>query len=261
MPVARVNGLDIGYDRVGDGPPLVLVHGGASDAREWRPQLEGLAGELTVVAWDEPGSGRSSDIPSGGFGLAGVADTLAALIAELDLVPAHLGGLSWGGVVALEAYRRHPALVTGLILCDTYAGWRGSLPEEEIEQRLAGLRAELDSPGEFRAVLPGLFAAEPPPAVVAEMEAIMADVRPESMRHTFEAIAEADLSGLLPQIAVPTLLVWGEEDARSPLRVAREFHTAIPDSRLVVIPGAGHMSNMERPEDFNRAVLEFVANR
>jgi pimeloyl-ACP methyl ester carboxylesterase len=259
MPVVRVNGLDIGYDRVGDGPPLVLAHGGASDAREWRPQLEGLGGELTVVAWDEPGSGRSSDIPPGGLGLAGIADALAALIAELGLAPVYLGGLSWGGVVALEAYRRHPGLVTGLILCDTYAGWKGSLPLEEIEERLAGLRAELDSPGEFRAVLPGLFAAEPSPAVVAEMEAVMADVRPESMRHTFEAIAAADLSGFLPRIAVPTLLIWGEQDVRSPLRVACEFHAAIPDSQLVVIPGAGHMSNMERPDDFNRAVLSFVA--
>ena len=259
MPVVRVNGLDIGYDRAGDGPALVLVHGGASDAREWRPQLEGLADELTVVAWDEPGSGRSSDLPPGGLGLAGVADTLAGLIVELGLAPVHLGGLSWGGVVALEAYRRHPALIAGLVLCDTYAGWKGSLPAHEIERRLAGLRAELDSPGEFQAVLPGLFAAEPPPAVVAEMEAIMADVRPESMRHTFEAIADADLSGLLSRIAVPTLLVWGEEDARSPLRVAREFHAAIPDSQLVVIPGAGHMSNMERPDDFNRALLGFVA--
>lgn len=257
MPVVPANGLEIGFDRAGNGPPLVLAHGGASDAREWGPQLAGLSGELTVIAWDEPGSGRSSDLPAPDFGLAGVADTLAALIEGLELAPAHVGGLSWGGVVALELYRRRPELVGTLILADTYAGWRGSLPADEIAARVLALRAELAAPGEFKAVVPGLFASEPAPEVVAEMDRIMADVRPESMRHTFEAIAACDLSGLLPRIEVPVLLVWGEQDARSPLRVAHEFEAATPDSRLVVIPGAGHMSNLEQPEAFNAAVLEF----
>src|ERR687893_304898 len=111
MPVVTANGLEIGYDRAGDGPALVLVHGGASDARDWRPQLEGLAEDLTVVAWDEPGTGRSSNLPSPDFGIAGIADTLASFIEALDLGPAHVGGLSWGGTVALELYRRRPDLV------------------------------------------------------------------------------------------------------------------------------------------------------
>ena len=80
MPTIDVNGFGIGYDRAGDGTALVLVHGAASDARMWQPQLAGLADELTVVAWDEPGAGRSSDLPSEELGLAGVADTLAGLI-------------------------------------------------------------------------------------------------------------------------------------------------------------------------------------
>ena len=258
MPVARVNGLEIGYDRAGTGPPLVLAHGGASDAREWGPQLEGLASDLEVIAWDEPGSGRSSDPPAE-FGLSEVAGALAGLIDELGIGPVHLGGLSWGGTVALETYRLRPDVVATLVLADTYAGWKGSLPREEVEARLAGLRAELDRPGEFRAAatLPGLFAAEPPAEVVAEMEDVMAAVRPASVRRTFEAMAAADLSELLPAIDVPTLLVWGEEDARSPLRVAQEFRAAIPDSELVVIPGAGHLSNAERPDEFNRAVRAF----
>ena len=262
MPAVEVNGLEIGYDRAGDGPPLVLVHGGASDARDWRPQLEGLADELTVVTWDEPGAGRSSDLPRPDFGLAGIADTLAAFIEELGLVPAHVGGLSWGGVVAQELYRRRPELVRTLILSDTYAGWKGSLPAEEIEARIAGLERTLEAPGEFKAALPGLFASDPDPEVVAEMERIMADVRPESLRHTFGAIAECDLSAHLALITVPTLLIWGAEDARSPVdTVARQFADAIPGAMLVVIPRAGHMSNLEQPEAFNRAVREFLGRR
>jgi pimeloyl-ACP methyl ester carboxylesterase len=258
MATIGVNGMEIGYDLAGEGPALVLVHGGASDARKWEPQLAALADEFTVLAWDEPGAGRSSDLPPGEFGLAGIADALAGLIDQLELAPAHVAGLSWGGVVALELYRRRPEVVGTLVLCDTYAGWKGSLEPVEVQARLAGLRSELEDPNGFEAKLPGLFSPDPPSDAVALMERIMADVRPESMRHTFEAIADADLSELLPRIDVPTLLIWGEEDLRSPPEsVARQFHEAIPDSQLVLIEGAGHVSNLERPALFNRAVRDF----
>ena len=97
----EVGGLRIAYERVGEGPPLVLVHGAAADSRMWQPQLAGLADEFTVVAWDEPGAGRSGDVPEG-LTLAGFADGLAALIESLRLGPAHVAGLSWGGTVVLE---------------------------------------------------------------------------------------------------------------------------------------------------------------
>ncbi len=96
----RGPGLKIAYERVGEGPPLVFVHGAAEDGRAWQPQLAALADEFTVVAWDEPGAGRSSDLPVD-FGLADYAHCLAALIEELALGPAHVAGLSWGGTVAL----------------------------------------------------------------------------------------------------------------------------------------------------------------
>jgi pimeloyl-ACP methyl ester carboxylesterase len=150
------------YERVGGGPPLVFVHGAAEDGRVWRPQLAGLADEFTVVAWDESGAGRSSDVPAG-FGLADYASCLAALIEALALGRAHVAGLSWGGTVAQELYRRHPWLVATLILVDTYAGWKGSLPEQEVRARVAGARQMLAAPAEeFDATLPGLFAGDPP---------------------------------------------------------------------------------------------------
>jgi pimeloyl-ACP methyl ester carboxylesterase len=260
VPSVRVNGLEIAYRREGNGPAIVLAHGGASDGREWRPQVDGLADEFTVVAWDEPGSGGSSDLPPD-FGLADFAETLAGLIEALDLAPAHVGGVSWGGTLALELYRRHPDLVGTLILCDTYAGWKGSLPAEEVEARVAGVMKILEAPPDqfdAGAALPGLFAAEPVPEVVAELERIMADVRPDSLRQEIVAIAACDQRDLLPRIAVPTLLVWGAEDVRSPVAtVARQFADAIPGAELVVIPGAGHMANLERPAEFNDAVRAF----
>ena len=251
--------MRIAYRRSGSGPPLVLAHGGASDGREWRPQLEGLGDVATVVTWDEPGAGASQELPRD-FAIGDYAEALAGLIDALDLVPAHVGGLSWGGTLALELYRRHPDRVASLVLADTYAGWKGSLPADEVAARVAGAKASLEAPPEeFEASLPGLFAADPPPDVVAELEAIMADAKPQAFRCLIEAMAACDLRHVLPTIAVPTLLVWGAEDVRSPLRVAHEFEAAIPDAELVVIEGAGHMSNLERPDEFNAAVRRFLA--
>jgi|ERR687898_1230752 pimeloyl-ACP methyl ester carboxylesterase len=257
MELVRANGVEIACERVGEGPPLVLVHGAASDSRIWRPQLAALADELTVVAWDEPGAGRSSDVPAG-FTLADYADCLAAVIDALDLGPAHVAGLSWGGTVALELYRRRPELVATLLLADTYAGWKGSLPAAEVRARVEGVRQLVAAGVEsFDPTLPGLFAGDPPAEFVPLLEAMAADVRPDSMKTALSVMAETDQRDLLPHVAVSTLLIWGELDGRSPLSVARQFKDAIPSAELVVIPGAGHVSNLEAPAPFNNAVGEF----
>jgi pimeloyl-ACP methyl ester carboxylesterase len=253
----KAGGLEIAFERVGAGPPLVLVHGAGDDSRIWQPQLAGLADEFTVVAWDEPGAGRSSDLPEG-FELAGFADALAVVIETIGLGPAHVAGLSWGGTVVLELYRRHPALVATLILIDTYAGWKGSLPADEVAARVSGVARMLAAPPEhFNLTLPGLFAADPPRESAALLAAIAADVRPATLRRQLAIMAGADLSDLLPHVCVPSLLIWGQLDARSPLTVAYRFEEAIADAELVVIEGAGHLSNLERPERFNDAVRGF----
>ena len=256
METVRAHGLDIAYERAGEGPALVFAHGAASDSRIWDPQLA-LASEFTVVAWDEPGAGRSSDVPAG-FGLPDYASCLAALVESLALGPAHVAGLSWGGTVALELYRHRPELVRTLILADTYAGWKGSLPEEEVRARVEGAERMVAVPAaEFDPTLPGLFAGDPPKRFVPLLEELAAAVRPEAMSAALHVMAEADQRDLLPRVAVPALLIWGELDARSPLSVARQFEQAIPDTELVVIPRTGHVSNLEAPERFNQAIRDF----
>ena len=257
MEVIQTSGLEIAYDRVGQGPPLVFVHGAAEDGRVWRPQLAALADEFTVVAWDEPGAGRSSDVPAD-FSLADYASSLAAVIEAVGLGPAHVAGLSWGSTVVQELYRHHPGLVSTLILLGAYAGWKGSLPADEVAARVEGARQMLAAPAEaFDPTLPGLFAGEPPAEFVPLLEEIAADVRPQSLKTQLFLMADADQRDLLPRIAVPTLLIWGELDARSPLSVARQFEETVPETELIVIPGAGHVSHLERPEQVNDAVRKF----
>jgi pimeloyl-ACP methyl ester carboxylesterase len=249
-----VNGLRIVYERAGAGPPLVLVHGAGDDGRVWQPQFAALASEFTVVAWDEPGAGRSDDLPEG-FALADYAHCLAALIDALGLGPAHVAGLSWGGTVVLELYRRYPEHVRTLILADTYAGWKGSLPAAEVRLRVEGVSAILASGERFDP--PGLFAGEPPAEFASLLVEMAGARRPASFAVQVAVMAETDQRALLPAITVPTLLIWGDADSRSPLTVARQFADAIPGAELVVLPGAGHVSNLERPRAFADAIRRF----
>jgi pimeloyl-ACP methyl ester carboxylesterase len=259
MEMIEVDGLRIAYERAGAGPPLVLLHGYVGDGpTTWRRQIEALSDEFTVVVWDAPGAGRSSDPPES-FGMAGYADCLAGFVDRLGLEKPHVGGLSFGGALALELYRRHSAIPIILILASAYAGWAGSLPAHVAKQRLqqALLLANL-SPEEFVGVLlPTMFSERTAPESVVEFGASMLAFHPAGFRAMAHASAE-DLREVLPRIKVPTLLMYGDKDVRAPLTVAENLHAAISDSTLVVLPDAGHVCNIEAPEEFNMAVRNFL---
>ena len=238
----------------------MLLHGAMGDSREWRLQLDGLAGEFTVVAWDAPGCGGSFD-PPGDLGLEGYADSLAAFISRLGLDTPYVMGLSFGSGLALELFHRHPALVRSLVLLSAYAGWAGSLGREEAERRRQWGQSVADLPprqvaADFAATL---FTREVPPAIVRAMLEVMADFRPAGLRAMANALADADLREVLPSIDIPTLLVHGDADRRAPLSVAEDLHARIPGSKLVVIPGSGHMVTLEAPERVNDEVRGFLS--
>ena len=157
----------------------------------------------------------------------------------------------------MELYRHYPEQVATLILVDTYAGWKGLLPEEEVRARVEAGRVPAASPEEFDPIPPGLFASATPTEFVPLMAEMAAVAREQTVRLETGLMAETDQRDLLPLITSPTLLIWGELDVRSPLSVAGEFERLIPDTKLVVIPEAGHVSNLEQPEQFNEAVREF----
>jgi pimeloyl-ACP methyl ester carboxylesterase len=255
----EVDGLRLAYQREGQGPPVVFLHGFFGDHRVWRRQFE-LADEYTVVAWDAPGCGGSSGPPPA-FGMPQYADTLATFIRALELDRPHLVGNSFGGTLALELAVRHPSIPRSLVPADGYAGWSGSFPPEVVAQRLSQSLPDLELPAEqvvAKWVVPGFLTPSAPASVVDELGAIVADFDPEGMRVMIGALAEADLRGGLPGITVPTLLIWGDRDVRSPLSVAEDLLARIPGSRLVVLDGAGHLSHVEAPERFNDEVRGFL---
>jgi pimeloyl-ACP methyl ester carboxylesterase len=256
-----VTGLDVAFQRQGEGPNLILLHGGMCDSRVWRMALEAFSDTFTVVAWDAPGCGQSSDPPEE-FRLPEFADCLGRFIDSLGVQRPHILGHSWGAALALELYRQRPEMVRSLVLAGAYAGWAGSLPSHEVDQRLQfALRAAEKVPGFFEPTsMSGLFSDVLPTDTAAELITIMSETRAAGIRTMAYSLAEADLRDVLPHIDVPTLLLYGDADQRSPLNVAKELHARIPQAILTVLPGLGHESYLESPETFSAEVLNFLAN-
>ena len=190
--------------------------------------------------------------------MAEFADLLGGLLDATGVPLAHLVGLSWGGTLALEFHRQRPSAVRSLVLADSYAGWTGSLGEEPAKQRLARCLRESTLPAEewIPHWVPDAFSASASRAMLDDYAAIMSDFHPAGFRAMSRALAP-DFRDMLPTISVPTLLIWGDEDKRSPVPCGEAMRDAIPGSRLVVIPNAGHASNFEQPERFNAEVREF----
>jgi pimeloyl-ACP methyl ester carboxylesterase len=256
---AEIGGHSVVYRCAGEGPALVLLHGFLCDSRVWRHQLLDLSDQFTVVAWDAPGAGSSSD-PADPFTMADWGHCLAELLDVVGIERAHFIGLSWGGVLAQEFYRLYPRRMTALILAGTYAGWKGSFSESVCEQRLARCLFEASLPAEEfvpRWVPQDFFTEAASQDLQDEMSAVVSDFHPLGFRLMAKSLADTDTTNLLPKIEVPALLLWGADDRRSPLSVAAQLRDAIPNSELAVIASAGHVSNMEQPEEFNAHVRRF----
>jgi pimeloyl-ACP methyl ester carboxylesterase len=258
VSTAHVDGQSLAYRHAGNGSPLVLLHGFTLDSRIWRRQLQQLSDGFTVIAWDAPGAGASSDPPDP-FTMTDWARCLASFLDGMGIVRAHILGMSWGGVLAQEFYRLCPTRTRSLILAGTYAGWRGSLPPTVCSERLAACTRGASLPAQefVRQWVPGLISGVASQNVRDELSSIVSDLHPVGFRIMATSLHDTDTTDLLPQIHVPTLLVWGDDDRRSPLSIAAQLRAAIPSCELIVIPNAGHVCNMEQPDAFNAHVRRF----
>jgi pimeloyl-ACP methyl ester carboxylesterase len=261
MDHVDIDGVRIAYRREGVGSAVVLLHGAPADHRAWKWMMPDLARDHDAIAWDAPGFGESSDIDAS-WRAEDFADALASFVTALGLERPHVVGWSFGTMVALSLFQRHPTVPASLVLIGGYAGWAGSLPADEVARRremFVGMAALGDSfdpksyPGLFSALIP----ADRDAALVAMMRA---NVRPASIQAAGHSGAEADLRPVLPTVNVPTLVLHGDADRRSPVANAEILHASITTSQLVVLPHLGHACVAEDPEACASAIRRFLAN-
>ena len=259
--LARVRGIDMSYDDTGgSGAALVLLHGFPFDRSMWRGQAEALGGEFRVVAPDLRGAGETH-LGVGGVTMETLAEDVAALLDGLNLGRVVLGGLSMGGYVAFEFFRKFPERVRALVLADTRPQTDNEEGRRAREENARRALQEGMAPI-VEAMLPKLLSAgtrERGGEVLRRVRAMMLGTSPEGAAAALRAMAvRRDQTDLLPSINVPTLIVVGSEDAVTPPADAEAMGAKVEGSRLVVVEGAGHLSNVERPEEFNRALVEFL---
>lgn len=255
----EVGGLTIAYERAGSGPAVALLHGFVGDARStWGSQIEALADQFTVIAWDAPGAGGSTDPPED-FGMDAYADCLGGFLRALRVEQAHLVGLSFGGALALAAFHRHRELASSLTLVSGYAGWVGSLGAEEAGRRLTlSLEASQLTPDEFVvAMAPSMFSTTAEGERVAQFLDSVRAFRPGGFRAMARASYE-DQRHVLADVDVPTLLLYADHDVRAPASVGEAIRSAVPGAELVVLAGPGHASTVEAPEDVTRELRRFL---
>ncbi|MCA1643228.1 MAG: alpha/beta hydrolase [Acidobacteria bacterium] len=260
MTVRRVRGIEMAYEEAGSGVPVVLLHGFPFNRSLWREQIEVLKDTHRVVAPDLRGHGET-EVATGPATMEEMARDVAALLDELRIERPVVGGLSMGGYVALAFHRLFPRRVRALLLADTRAQAdteEGKRAREETAQRALaeGMTAIAD------AMLPKLLAhtthMKHPEAVERVREMILA-TKPEGAAAALRGMAERrDQTNYLANILQPTLVVVGSEDQLTPPADSEVMRREIRGSRLEVFEGAGHVSNVERPAEFNAALTKFL---
>jgi 3-oxoadipate enol-lactonase len=253
---ARIGDRALAYESIGGGQPLVLVHAFPLDGRMWMSTARTLADHCRVIVPDMRGFG-ASDLGGGDPSIADMADDVAALLDSLGIERATVGGLSMGGYVALAFAARHGARLERLILADTRAA------------------ADSDVARAGRADALALVAKDGVAALVErQLAALLSPAASEAVREQVRGLGRQSLEGVsaglralrdrpdrraeLSAIRCPTLVIVGSEDKISPPAEMAEIASAIPGARLVEIAGAGHLSNLERPNEFSSAIAHFI---
>jgi 3-oxoadipate enol-lactonase len=247
------------YQDEGEGPPVLLVHAFPLGGAMWEPQIGALAGANRLIAPDLRGFGSSS-LGTTPTSLDQYADDLAGLLDELDLRQVTLGGLSMGGYIAFAFLRRHPERVAALILADTRPGADSEEGRQGREKNARLAEAEgASAVGE--AMLPKLVAQAASDELRERIRRIVAMNSSAGVAAALRCMAaRPDSTSILQSIDVPTLIIVGSEDTLTVPDESRAMHAAIRDSRLVEIPGAGHLTNLEAPEAFNQALASFLSS-
>jgi 3-oxoadipate enol-lactonase len=265
MSTARVRDIEMAYDDVGSGPPLVLLHGFPFNRSMWREQAEALSGRYRVITPDLRGFGETTFV--GGVEkdepatMNLMAQDVVELMDQLGITRAVIGGLSMGGYVTLALVHKFRLRVRALILANTRAQADTDEARANREQQARNVLADGLSPL-VEAMLPKLLTPSTlaeQPLIVERLRRMMTSVKAEGAAAALRGMAlRSDRTFFLPDIIAPTLIIVGSEDRITPTADAELMRREIRGSRLEVIEGAAHVSNLERPMQFNYALKDFL---
>lgn len=253
--------MKIAYKEFGNGKPVVLLHAFPLSGRMWKPQIESLtANKYRVIIPDLRGFGESGNFADINA-MKDMADDVAELLRNLKIERAIFAGLSMGGYVLLSLYSRFPGKFAAIVLCDTNSS---ADSEEQRESRFDfvekieknGIQTLIDE------MLPNLiceFTKQNNSGLVTEIEQMFAETHPRAAIAALRGMAARDdFSEMLKETSLPTLLIFGAEDKVTDEETAGELNRRIPDSQLFNIENAGHYSNLEQPDAFNKIFIDFA---
>lgn len=260
---ASTNGIQTYYEihgRVG-GPWLVLSHSLACSVRMWDPQIAALKDKYQILAYDTRGHG-ASDAPEGAYTLETLADDLAALLKQLNIDEAHYCGLSMGGMIGQTFALKYPRVLRSLTLADTtsrYPAQAAALWADRIKTAQASGMEPLAQPTLERWFTEPFRKANP--AAVEAIRKLIVATPVAGYVGCSHALPKINVTARLKEIKAPILVIVGEQDPGTPVAMAREIHDNAPGSRLVILPQAAHLANLEQPEGFTRAMRDFLSAR
>jgi pimeloyl-ACP methyl ester carboxylesterase len=244
----------------GSGPLVVFLHGIGGNRTNWYGQLEHFSNRFCAVTWDARGYGASNDSPQT-LKFSDFADDLLRLLDHCKAERAHLVGLSMGGMIIQDFYGRHAERIATLALVDTSPGF-GGVPEaarrDFLARRLDPLEKGLTPVDIAPGVVEVLVAKGASAAIREQLRGSLLALRVEPYKQALHAIVTTDFRPVLPKITVPTLVIVGEEDIVTPPSASEFLVKNIAGASLVKIPGAGHLTNIEKPEAFNAALGPFL---
>jgi pimeloyl-ACP methyl ester carboxylesterase len=261
-------GRTVRWEQVGSGPPVVLCHGTPWSSALWRPFAEALAARYTVYLWDMPGYGQSSKDPGHAVSLDVQGDLLADLLDHWGLDAPHVVAHDYGGAVALRAHLLRRAAYASLALVDVVAlaPWGSEffrLVRDNVEVFIAV------PPAIHEGVLHSYIAGASHVGLTsAGMEMLVSPWRgPEGQAAFYRQMAEADerytdeVEPLYPEISIPVLVVWGQQDAWIPVDRARRLAALIPSAELRIVDGAGHLIQLDQPVALATCLSEWLGRQ
>jgi 3-oxoadipate enol-lactonase len=257
MPVAQLNGTEIHFTDAGNAKDVILLlHAFPLHSGMWSRQLATLQKRHRVIAVDYRGMGKSG-VPPEATTMQLVAEDLRAVLAHLRVERAAVAGLSMGGYVAFELYRQAPALFRGLVLCDTKETADGD-EGKAVREKFARTALERGLGWVAEEMMPKLLRPGHDPALAKEVRHLIADGTPAGVAAAQRGMAKRpDSTPTLAKITCPTLVVVGALDTLTPPAESKRMAKAIAGAKLVTIPDAGHLSNLDNPAAFDAAVGPF----